>query len=86
MAVPARVRGLSDENGSWKTRLIRRRSAFSSPPRTSNTSVPSNDAAPESGSTSPVSAAATVDLPDPDSPTNPSVVPRRIRKLKSFTA
>ncbi len=35
-------------------------------------------ALPASGLTRPVSAAATVDLPEPDSPTSPSVVPRRI--------
>ena len=72
------ARGLSEENGSWNTRLIRLRSAFSADPRTPKTSDVPNVAVPASGLTRPVSAAATVDFPDPDSPTRPSVVPRRI--------
>src|SRR3954454_15442339 len=48
--------------------------------------MPSNFAVPASGSTSPVSAPATVDLPDPDSPTRPRVVPRRTSNESCFTA
>ncbi len=49
-------------------------------------SVPSSLMAPEDGSTSRSTVRATVDLPQPDSPTMPSVSPPPTEKLTPSTA
>ena len=84
--VATRARGFSEENGSWNTSPIRRRNARAADPLAPNTSVPSSVAVPPSGRANPVNAAATVDLPEPDSPTSPSVAPRRTVNDTSRTA
>ena len=68
-------------NTGW-TRLRRRSSAS---PVSDVTSSSSNITRPDVGGNSPGTMLATVDFPDPDSPTIAVVVPRRIRKDTSST-
>src|SRR5215475_1831926 len=75
MLSPIDMRGLSAEYGSWKTICMLRRSAFWREPVSVCTSTPSNATVPASGSMRPRTRRAVVDLPQPDSPTMPSVVP-----------
>ena len=83
---PARFRGLSEENGSWKMICIcRRKGRISSLPRRV-TSWPSSRMVPAVGSIRRRMARPTVVLPQPISPTSPSVSPGPIVKLTSSTA
>src|SRR5216683_1254532 len=75
MLSPIDMRGLSAEYGSWKTICMLRRSVFRRGPVSVCTSTPSNATVPASGSVRPRMRRAVVDLPQPDSPTMPSVVP-----------
>src|SRR5882724_1738833 len=75
MLSPIDMRGLSAEYGSWKTICMLRRSAFRRGPVSVCTSTPPNVTVPASGSVRPRMRRAVVDLPQPDSPTMPSVVP-----------
>src|SRR5262245_6802972 len=75
MLSPIDMRGLSAEYGSWKTICMLRRSVFRREPVSVCTSTPSNATAPVSGSMRPSTRRAVVDLPQPVSPTMPSVVP-----------
>src|SRR5437588_3695920 len=75
MLSPIDMRGLSAEYGSWKTICMLRRSVFRCGPVSVCTSTPSNATVPASGSVRPRMRRAVVDLPQPDSPTMPSVVP-----------
>ena len=86
MIEPTVLRGFSDEYGSWKIICISRRSAFSSSPLMCAISLPSKRIDPSVGSISRSSSRAVVDLPQPDSPTIPSVSPRRTSKLMPSTA
>ena len=71
---PTVSRGFSDEYGSWKTIWIRRWSAREPAGRAATR--PSSLISPASSGRSPVSARASVDLPEPDSPTRASASPR----------
>ena len=87
MLSPIGVRGSSDAYGSWKMICIRRRYGLSAAPlscgdvrrRRTGSRRPS-------ASMSRSSSRPTVVLPQPDSPTRPSVSPRRIVKLTPSTA
>src|SRR3954470_7075793 len=86
MMVPTVLRGFSDEYGSWKIICISRRRLLSSPPLIEAISRPLNVIEPDVGSTRRSSRRAVVDLPQPDSPTSPSVSPRMTSKDTPSTA
>ena len=86
MIVPIVLRGFSDEYGSWKIICISRRSALSSAPLMLAISRPSNVIEPLVGSIRRISSRAVVDLPQPDSPTMPSVSPSRTSRSMPSTA
>jgi hypothetical protein len=83
------MRGLSEENGSWKTIWMRVRKRFRS-----RRSAPARRSArgswkitwPESAVTPRMSSLLTVVLPQPLSPTSPRHSPRLMSKLTSSTA
>ncbi len=79
-------RRFSAENGSWNTICMRLRSRRSSSPRRSCGRCPSKTTDPPSMPPSASTAFDTVDLPEPDSPTSPTVSPRRIWNDTSSTA
>ena len=83
---PARMRGLSEENGSWKMICICWRNGRSSVLPRWVMSRPSSRTVPAVGSIRRSTARPTVVLPQPDSPTSPSVSPGPIVKLTSSTA
>ena len=83
---PADRRGLREEYGSWKTVWMRRRCSHIAPGDSAVTSSPATTMRPEVGSTSLSTARPTVDLPQPDSPTRPSVSPCATEKLTPSTA
>ena len=86
MIDPTRRRGLRDPYGSWKIicmsrrygRMLRRDSVLMS--------WPSNVIFPEVRSYSRMMQRASVDLPQPVSPTRPRVCPRRTSRLTPSTA
>ena len=80
------MRGLSEANGSWNTICIERRCGRISALLRPMISVPLSLMAPLDGSTSRSTLRATVDLPQPDSPTSPSVSPLPTEKLTPSTA
>ena len=69
-ARPTVRRGLSDRNGSWKIICTSRRCARSAAPRRRWTSTSPKRTRPLSGRSSPTTVRASVDLPQPDSPTS----------------
>ena len=75
-----RRRGLSDEIGSWKIIWSRRARLRSSARRQLGELGPSNRTEPTVGGGSWMMARPVVDLPQPDSPTRPSVSPRPTSK------
>ena len=75
MIWPTRLRGFSDEYGSWKTICISRRSGSQPPLPSCVMSAPSKRIEPLVGSSRRTISRAVVDLPQPDSPTRPSVSP-----------
>ena len=79
-------RGFSDEIGSWKIICIEVRSLRMPSPFRPLSSVPSKRTDPEVGAGSWMSALPVVDLPQPDSPTRPSVSPGSTSKLMPDTA
>ncbi len=81
-----RRRGLSELMGSWKIICMRVRALRSAPPFKVVTSVPSSEIVPLLGSIMRMSALPVVDLPQPDSPTSPSVSPSKMSKLTPATA
>ncbi len=83
---PTVCRGLSDEYGSWKIIPMSRRSGRIWPADRWLMSRPSNRICPPVGSSSRVSSRPVVVLPQPDSPTTPSVCPAATEKLTSSTA
>src|SRR6478609_3610759 len=83
---PTVMRGLSEEYGSWNTIWMLRRIRRRSLPLAVTMSWPSNSAEPPVGFSSPQSRRATVDLPQPDSPTSPSVSPGYRSKETPSTA
>ena len=73
MIDPTRRRGLSEAYGSWKTICISRRNGRSFRRDQCVMSCPSSSMRPPVGSSSRVTSRATVDFPQPVSPTRPSV-------------
>ncbi len=88
--LPMVKRGFSEAYGFWKTTWMRRRTGSISRAVSVSRSRPSNSTRPASGppvgSCSRSSVRPIVVLPEPDSPTTPSVWPRRSVKLAAFTA
>ena len=76
MIEPTVLRGFSDEYGSWKIICASRRNSTSCFGLMSAISSPSNLIEPLVGSSRRSSSRPVVDLPQPDSPTRPSVSPR----------
>ena len=72
---PTRLRGFSDAYGSWKIIIISRRIGRISARERCVMSRPSKTTVPPVGSSSRMMQRAIVDLPQPDSPTTPSVSP-----------
>ena len=77
---PTRFRGLSDEYGSWKIIISSRRTGRMSERDSLVMSRPSKMIFPAVDSSSRMTQRASVDLPQPDSPTTPSVSPWRTVK------
>ncbi len=86
MVLPMFRSGFSEPYGSWKTGCIRLRSSKSSLPLTLARSLPPTTILPLVASSSFSSILATVDLPEPDSPTSAMVVPFAIWNDTSSTA
>ena len=86
MIWPTVIRGLSELYGSWKMTCMRRRIPRSSASESFAMSRPSKITSPLVGASSRRMARPVVVLPQPDSPTSPSVSPRRIEKLTPSTA
>ena len=80
------MRGLSAPYGSWKMICIERRFSRSSAGRSRVMSSPSKMTLPAVGASSRISSRPRVDLPQPDSPTRPSVSPGSMRSATSSTA
>ena len=83
---PTRLRGLSDAYGSWKIIIISRRNGLISTRESLVMSRPSKTIRPSVASSSRMMQRAIVDLPQPDSPTTPSVSPCLTLKLTPSTA
>ena len=83
---PTVILGLSDAYGSWKMICISFRSARSERLSSVVTLRPWKVTSPEVGSISRRIERPVVDLPQPDSPTSPSVSPGMMSKLTSSTA
>ena len=86
MLSPIGVLGSRLAYGSWKMICIRRRYAFRSAPFIVVMSRPSKRIEPDVGSIRRSRSRPTVVLPQPDSPTRPSVSPRWMSKLTPSTA
>jgi hypothetical protein len=78
--------GLSEEYGSWKTICRSRRSGRSAASLSPVSSAPLSLTLPEVGRSSRMSSRATVDLPQPDSPTRPRHRPECRSRLTPLTA
>jgi hypothetical protein len=78
------MRGDSEENGSWNTTWTARRMALLRAASLLQ-AWPAACSCPEKGS-KPRLASARVDLPEPDSPITPSVLPGRDLETRAFTA
>ena len=83
---PMRCFGLSDEYGSWNTICIQRRCSRPGRAAAEIHSVPANSTVPPLASMSRISVRASVDLPQPDSPTTPSVRRSPMSKLTASSA
>jgi hypothetical protein len=83
---PAVWRGLSEEYGSWNTICMFRRSLRTRRSGKSVMSWPSSRTRPELGRVRRHTVRPTVDLPQPLSPTSPSVSPGAIAKVTPSTA
>ena len=80
-------RGFRLAYGSWKIICMRRRSVCASADlNVAAVSTPSKRTRPRVGAYRPTSSRATVLLPQPDSPTSASVLPRSMAKLTPSTA
>ena len=84
--VPADRRGFIDEYGSWKIVWMRLRCGHIAPGFSAVMSSPPSTMRPAVGSISLRMVLPTVDLPQPDSPTRPSVSPLAMVKLTPSTA
>ena len=83
---PTVIRGFRLAYGSWKIICIRRRILRSVSPSRRVMSSPSKVIEPAVGLYRRMIVRPVVDLPQPDSPTSPTVSPRRMSKLMSSTA
>ena len=87
MMSPTVIRGFSEVYGScitiWMLRRARRSSRAAEP---GHVLAAAPRSSPTVGRSSPMSSLASVDLPQPDSPTMPSVSPRRRSRLTPSTA
>src|SRR5687767_9044766 len=86
MMLPTVIRGFNEAYGSWKIICIRRRILRICSPPSVVSSVPSNFTDPAVGLYSWRIARPVVDLPQPDSPTRPSVSPFSTKKSMPSTA
>ena len=86
MIPPAVIRGSRLAYGSWKIICIRLRRRRNSAPLNSVTSWPSKKMRPPVGGLRRMIARPVVLLPQPDSPTSPSVSPRSISNVTPSTA
>ena len=86
MIWPTVMRGLSDEYGSWKITWIWRRTSRISLVERWVMSTPAKWMVPSVASSSLSTVRPTVVLPQPDSPTSPSVSPGAIVNETSSTA
>src|SRR5262252_313748 len=86
MISPTVMRGSRDANGSWKMICTWRRMRRMRDPESRVSSWPLNTTRPAVAGWSWVMTRASVDLPQPDSPTSPSVSPLRTSKLTPSTA
>ena len=86
MIWPIRLRGFSEANGSWKTICISRRTGLSFARPAVVMSVPRKLIVPPVGSSRRMSVRDSVVLPQPDSPTRPSVSPSCRCSVTSSTA
>ncbi len=86
MMSPTVMRGFNEVYGSWKTIWMLRRTAFRARPDSLVMSSPLYEIAPAVGRSRLTSILATVDFPQPDSPTMPSVSPARRSKETPSTA
>ena len=87
MMSSTRMRGFSEEYGSWKIIWIWRRKGLSCfSPLSAVRSVPPKCTDPADGVYSPEISRATVDLPEPDSPTRPKTSPSPMAKPTFLTA
>ncbi len=82
---PTDMRGLKDPNGSWNTICMSRRNGRIALKRRPWISLPRNTIGP-SDEISRSRARPSVVLPEPDSPTTPSVSPLRTDRLTPSTA
>ncbi len=80
------MRGLSEENGSWNTIWMSRRRSRSAASLVSVMSLPCSRMRPSSGFSRRITVLPTVVLPQPLSPTTPSVSPALMVKLTPSTA
>jgi hypothetical protein len=86
MMNPTRLRGFRDAYGSWKIIISSRRIGRISARESFVMSRPSKMIRPSVGSSSRMMQRAIVDLPQPDSPTTPSVSPFLTLKVMPSTA
>src|SRR5690242_5644074 len=86
MIEPTVIRGFSDAYGSWKMICISLRNARRERLSSVVTFLPSNETSPDVGSIRRRMDRPVVDLPQPDSPTSPSVSPGMTSKVTSSTA
>ncbi len=86
MMLPTVMRGLSEPYGSWKIICTRRRIWRSSSPWSAARSLPSKKMLPAVAGCSWVTTRPRVDLPQPDSPTRPSVSPWMMSRVTPSTA
>src|SRR6266540_3161430 len=86
MISPIRMRGLSDAYGSWKMICILRRISRIADPDRDDSSRPSKVMVPRVGSMSRTRQRPRVVLPQPDSPTRPTVSPSSTSRLTPSTA
>ena len=81
MISPIRMRGLSDAYGSWKMICILRRISRIAGPDSDDSSRPSKVTVPPVGSISRTRQRPRLVLPQPDSPTSPTVSPSSTSRL-----
>ena len=86
MMKPTRLRGFSDAYGSWKIIVTSRRIGRIRARESFVMSLPSKVILPAVGSSSRTMQRASVDLPQPDSPTIPRVSPALTLKVTPSTA